>query len=110
MRSGELDRRITILRSTRTRDGFSSVPGAVAPAFSLWARKRVLGATEQLAAEQQGATVDAKFVVRWSAAALGISPRDQLVSDGVTYEISGTREDGYHGRRVAIEISAKAIA
>ncbi|NOV15879.1 head-tail adaptor protein [Ensifer adhaerens] len=106
--AGELDRRITIERLTKTVDEFNS-PVEVWSAFiTVWARRKDgsdLVKTEVLGAEQVGSFLLSHFVIRSSSAAKTVTPTDRINYDGHIWNIKGTKETS-EGRNRFIEISA----
>lgn len=103
----ELDRRLTLYRRDATDDGFSSSPGAPVEIGTVWAKKVDVSNTEMLAAAAVGQVITTRFLVRWTSQMTQLRPDDQAVCEGTRYEIVGWREA--RGRRVGIEITAKAI-
>lgn len=103
----ELDRRITILRATKGDDGFSSVPCDHVPLSTLWAGRKDVADSERVSAEAQGQTITSRFIVRWSPLTSTLQPADRLECEGTIFEIVGTKEA--RGRRIGIEITAKAL-
>lgn len=106
IRSGELDRRIIIMRAAVEDDGLSSVPGAMAALATRWAKKTDVSDGERIRASEQGQEITSRFLVRDDSVTRTITGKDMLVCEGRTYAISGTKE--YGGRRVGIEITATA--
>lgn len=104
---GKLDRRITIQRATTITDDFNE-PVESWPDFThVWASKTDVRDGEKWAAQEVGATITTRFVIRWSSKAGEITPKDRILSDARTYDIHGIKEIG---RRRYLEITAAARA
>ena len=71
-----------------------------------FAAKRDLSDGERWRAGEEQAHVTTRFTLRWSPFVDGITPKDRLVCEGVTYEITG-KKDGA-GRRRWIEFTCAA--
>lgn len=109
MRSGEMDRRVQFLRGSLQDDGFNTelvwtdvVTDAIGP--KLWAKKTDISDGEKWRASEVAASITTRFVLRWSAFTADITPKDRLICEGVTYDISGKKEVG--GQRDRFEITA----
>jgi head-tail adaptor len=105
--AGELDRRVTVLRSEIIDDGFSATSGEPTPVGRRWAKKTDVSDGEKVAAAAQGRTLTSRFLVRWDSLTAAITGDYHLECEGVVYEVTGTKEA--RGRRVGIEITAKAL-
>lgn len=108
--AGKLDRRITIERSTSVPDEFNEPEEAWLPLATVWAQRKDSSdvvKTELLGAEQLGAYILSRFVVRSSAVTKTVSPVDRLSYEGRIWEIKGTKETT-EGRNRFIEITAAA--
>lgn len=115
MEIGKLDRRIQFRRTTLVDGGMSTdwrwnvdSPEADNHGSPVWAAKRDVSDAEKWRASEVQAQIGTRFTVRWSSFTSGITPKDRLACEGVTYEITGVRETG--GRRRFLEISAVARA
>lgn len=106
--AGSLDRRIRVMRSLKMDDGLSAVPGEPVEIARRWAKKTDISDAERVAAASQGMTITSRFLMRWDSLTSTIGGADQLVCEGVTYEVVGAKEA--MGRRVAVEVTAKALA
>lgn len=104
--AGDLDRRVVIMRAVSIDDGLSSVPGAMEPIATRWAKKTDVSDGERMRASEQGQEITSRFLVRDDSVTRTITGKDMLVCDGRTFAVSGTKE--YGGRRVGIEITAIA--
>lgn len=107
MESGALDRRIVVLRATTSADAYNEPIEVWSDFLRLWAAKKDVSDRERLAAQEIGATITARFTVRWSINADGITPKDRISMDGRIYDIHGIKEIG---RRRFLEITAAARA
>lgn len=104
--AGKLDRRITLERSTLSDDGLSQVE-TWAPLAEVWAGMTPISDGERWRAGEVGATATHRFVIRHSSTSATLNPKDRLIYEGRTFNISGTKEIG---RREGIEITASARA
>lgn len=95
LRTGTLDRRITIQRPTETRSAplFEAIP-TFATYATVWASKRPATAKELLKARELGAEIDVAFDIRFSNDVRETDPTFRIVHDGVTHEIKGVIEIG----------------
>ncbi|PCG09655.1 phage head-tail adapter protein [Sphingomonas ginsenosidimutans] len=105
--AGELEWQIGIYRRPAEDDGFSSSPGTPVKVGEVWAKKSDIRDGERLAAAANGQIIEARFLVRYDEVTSALAASDQLDCEGVRYEVVGIREA--RGRRVGIEITAKAI-
>ncbi|MBW8814033.1 MAG: phage head closure protein [Caulobacterales bacterium] len=108
--AGDLDRRITLQRSSPARDAFGAkVAGPLgwADLASVKAKHTPVSDGERIRAQQNGASITDRFLIRWSKRLADLGARDQLVFEGRTYGITGVKPVG---RRVAVEITAIARA
>lgn len=105
MRAGDLDRRVTLMRASTAANSFNELVETWSPLATVWASKTDVSDGERFRAAAVGATIDARFQIRWSATVSTVGPRDQLVCEGRTYDISGVKEIG---RRLGLEITATA--
>lgn len=105
--SGDLDRRLTLLRPVR---GESPTGGEIIDyheAGTVWAGKRDVSDAERVKAEQVGSTLTTRFVVRWSSLTTSLASGWQVKTGGVRYAVTGVKEIG---RREGREITATALA
>ena len=105
--AGELQWQIGIFSRPTEDDGFSSLPGAPVKISEIWAKKTDIRDGERLAAAAVGQVIETRFLVRYDEIAPSLTSAGQIVCEGTRYEIVGWREA--RGRRVGIEITAKAI-
>lgn len=102
-----LDRRVQFERYAVTSDGFGAVETWAAHGSPVPAEKRDVSDAERMRASEIQAHITTRFKVRWSAFTSGITPKDRLICEGRTYDISGIKElDRRHG----LEITAAARA
>lgn len=107
MVSGKLDRRLQFRRATLADDGFQQAETWADHGAPVWGSKADISDGERWRAGEVAAHVTARFQVRSSAFSRAITPKDRLVCDGQTYDISGIKEVG---RRYMLEITAAARA
>ncbi|WP_417723959.1 head-tail adaptor protein [Salipiger sp.] len=107
--AGQFRYKVQFRRATRTDDGISEVETWADFGIPVRARRRDASDTERWRAAEVGATISARFVVRWSDLAAGITARDRLVCDGREYDLMAPREV-FDRRRRYIEFSATARA
>lgn len=104
MRSGRLDRLITIQVKTSTEDSFGEMIETWATLAEVWAELKYLRGSEWFAAQQEGASVDVIFRIRYRD---DVTPLNVIVYDSRTYDISAVLE---LGRREGLELYASARA
>lgn len=102
--AGSLDRRITLRRKTVTNTGLGMTE-AWADLGTVWASRKDVSDGEKAAAGKLQSTVAARFIIRSSDLARGLTPKDALVEGGRLFEITGIKE---LGRRDFLEITAEA--
>ena len=107
VRSGPLDRRVTIQRATVTVDDFGGETTAWSDVATVWGSKTDVPDGERWRAAEVAATITTRFQIRWSADVSSVSPKDRLYCEGRTYDISHIKE---LPRRVGLEITARARA
>lgn len=105
LRTGSLDRRITLQRATVTTDSFNNPVQTWATLVTVWASKLDVRDSERVAAKEVGAEIGTRFQIRWSETVRDLNPKDRLVYADRTYEIVNVKEVG---RREGLEISALA--
>lgn len=105
MSAGELDRRIQFRRAALIDDGYADSERFADHGTPVWAKKRDVSDGERWRAAEVSAQITSRFKVRWGPFTSGITPKDQLVCEGVTYAIVGIKEVG---RRRYLEITAAA--
>lgn len=103
-----LDRRIQFQRATLDFDGYQNVPTFHNHGPAVWAKKSDVSDAERWRAGEVAATITTRFLVRWSSFSAGLTPKDRLLCEGRTYDISGIKEG--EGRRQWLEITASGRA
>lgn len=105
--AGKLDRRISIQRYGVTYDDDNQPIEAWTPLTTVWASVQYASDGERVRAAEVGATITIRFQIRYSSVVAGVNPKDRVVYDGKTFDISAVKE---LGRREGQEISAAAAA
>jgi SPP1 family predicted phage head-tail adaptor len=105
IQAGELDRRITILRSTPVTNAYNEPVETFVAWRSFAAKRRDASASESYRAVEVGAQITARFTVRFSSDTATITPKDRIQFDGRDYNITAARQVG---RRRWIELDATA--
>ncbi len=103
--AGNLDHRIQFQRATVVDDGLTETLVFAAHGDAVWGSRKDISDGERWQAGALHAQVTTRFVVRWSAFAAGITPKDRLDCGEMGYEIVGIK---VIGRRKLIEITANA--
>lgn len=101
----DLDRTVTIQRSTSTSNDFNEPVETWADLTTERARRRDVSDGERLAAGQIGSHVMARFTIRSSSETRDAKPSDRLVHEGATWSIQGIKEAD-EGRHRFLEITA----
>lgn len=104
MRSGRLDRRLTLQRRTLTENDYGEPVETWTTLATVWAEKIPVRGAERYASMQTVAEVEERFKIRYRK---GLTPLDRVVCDGITYDVLGVLEIG---RREGWEILAKGRA
>lgn len=107
MEAGKLDRRITLQRYGITYNADNEPIEGFADLATVWASVQYASDGEKIRAAEVGATISIRFQIRYSSTVAGINPKDRVIYDGKTFDISGVKE---LGRREGLEISAAAAA
>ena len=100
---GDMSRRLVILRQSSTKDAMNSVILTFTTLTTIWGSYAPLSDGERFASGQMNAQLMARFQVRYSSLTSGITPKDRLQMDGLTYDIIAVKEID---RRRWIEITA----
>ena len=104
MRSGRLDRRLTLQRKTATENDYGEPVETWTTLATVWAEKIPVRGSERYAAMQTVAEVEERFKIRYRT---GLTPLDRVICDGITYDVQGVIEIG---RREGWEILARGRA
>lgn len=104
--AGKLDRRVQFRRATLADDGFQQAPTWANLGNPVWAEKKDVSDAERVRAQEVNAQLTTRFRVRRSTFTEGITPKDQLVCEGVAYEITGKKE--VDRRRMMFELTTVA--
>lgn len=105
--TGSMRDKVTVMRATLSDDGYTSAVETWAQhGGPIWAAKADLSDGERFRAGEVAAHITTRFVVRSSAFARGITPKDRLVCRGRHYDIFGIKDVG--NDRAMIEITAAA--
>ncbi len=104
MRSGRLDRRLTLQRRTLTENDYGEAVETWTDLATVWAEKIPVRGFERYASMQTVAEVEERFKIRYRK---DITPLDRVVCAGITYDVLGVLEIG---RREGWEILAKGRA
>lgn len=90
--AGTLDRRITLQRATVSYDAFNEPVATWGTLAVVSGGKRDASAAESYRAQEVGAQITTRFVVRYSPALVDLNPVDRLVFLSRTYNITAVRE------------------
>lgn len=108
MKSGALDRRITIQREVQTgTDGFNVPITQWTDLATVWASVTPMSDGERWRAAEVSAEVTTRFLIRYSSQVSTVNPKDRIQYEGRLYDIYGVKEVG---RREGLEITATARA
>ena len=106
LRWSDLDREVQFLRRGAGDDGFTSDAGPFAPHGEPVRAKRLdVSDGERWRAGEVASSIMSRFRVRWSPFTAGITPKDRLTCEGLTFDIVGLKEVK---RRQWIEITGSA--
>lgn len=105
MNAGALDRRLQFRRVTETNTGLGLEQTWANHGSAVWGSRKDISDGEKAAAGGVYAEVSARFVIRSSIFARGITPKDEFTCDGRLWRIVGMKE---LGRRDYIELTAVA--
>ncbi|WP_112317530.1 phage head closure protein [Rhodovulum viride] len=92
--SPRLDRRVTFERQGAGRNALNEPTGAWESLATLWAARTDLTETERAAAGQIGAVRAARFTLRRSDLALGLTAADRMKVGGHVWNITGVAARG----------------
>ena len=102
-----LDRRIQFQKAAISDDGFGEVETFANHGQPLFASKKDLSDAERARAGEISGQITTRFVVRWSPFTAAIGIKEQIICEGVTYNITGIKEA--QGRRQWLEITTAAV-
>ena len=106
---GTLDRRITIRRFSVMPNEFNEPIESWADLTSVWAKRTDASATESYRAQEVGAQISARFVIRYSTQVADVNPRDRIAFQGREYNITRVGEPvGTRNRWLEIDAVARA--
>lgn len=97
-----LNRVITLQRVTISRNGLGEGVETWATLATRKAARADVSAAEAFRAQEVGAQLGTRFTVRYSGTLASLNPRDRLLFDGRTYNITGVREK-QRGRWIEID-------
>jgi SPP1 family predicted phage head-tail adaptor len=103
---GALDRLVQFRRLSLSQGPFGQVEAWADHGLPHPAAKRDVSDAERQRAGEVQAHVTTRFQVRWSPVTAGITPKDRLVCEGRTYDITGIKE--MDGRRQWLELTCAA--
>lgn len=107
MDAGALDRRIELRRAISSRDALKGPAPVWHTLATVWASYEPVSDVERVRAQQTGAVITARFVIRWSSDVADLNAKDELRFDGALYAIAAVKPIG---RRLGLEITASAKA
>jgi SPP1 family predicted phage head-tail adaptor len=93
---------------TVTASAYNEPVESWATHLTLWARKFDTSAGEARAAAEVGASLSARFTVRWSNDTAGITAKDRLVYGGKTYNITAVRATPQRNTFIEIDTAVRA--
>jgi SPP1 family predicted phage head-tail adaptor len=106
---GQLDRRITIRRFSVVPNEFNEPVEIWADLATVWAKRTDASATESYRAQEVGAQISARFVIRYSTQVADVNPRDRIAFRSREYNIIRVGEPaGTRNRWVEIDAVARA--
>jgi hypothetical protein len=100
-----LDRRITFLRASNVDDGLAVVPTFTALAPVYFANVKEAAVNEQQGPGEVQSIIQTQFTCRSDALTITINPKDRILFQSVTYDITGRLEIG---RRMFVRFNAVA--
>jgi len=103
--SGAMDRLVQFRRAALADDGIAQVETFANHGSPVWAHRRDVSDGEKTRSGQSQAAIMARFTVHSGDLTRGVTPKDRLVCDAMTWEIVGIKEIG---RDYRLEITATA--
>ncbi len=106
--AGDLDRLILIRRATVAPNALNEQIETWSDLAQVRAKKEDVSAAERLRAQEVGATITARFTIRWSSQVADVNAKDRIYFDELRleYDIVAVRDSG--GRRKWRELDAVA--
>lgn len=104
VKSGELDRPISIERGTITTSDLGTQVATWSSIGTVWAKFTPIADSEKFAGGELAASADCRFLIRHG---MGVTPRDRIIFEGYIYSIVGVKEVG---RKLGQEITARSRA
>lgn len=108
MRIGELNRLVSIERSSRIDDGTASVDGPAISIGQRWAKKVDISDGERIAAGELGTFLASRFVMRADALTRAIGGKHVLRYQGTPYYVVGVKELGRRGKAIEITTASRS--
>lgn len=105
MSAGAMDRLIVIERDQGSADSFGQKTPNWQELATVWAKRTPIADGERWRGGEIAAQITHRFLIYWSGDVSGVTPKDRIVSEGMTYDIAGVKE---RGLREFIEITASA--
>lgn len=102
-----LDCRVTLRRATYTTSPLNTQIATWADLDTVWAEQSYRNASESDGVQQLRATLESRFVIRWSSIVADLNPKDRIMFDDREYDIKQVLPIG---RRQWLEIHAVARA
>lgn len=103
MEIGQLDRRITLMDYTTTRNDYGESVQSWTTTVTVWAATRHGSGNERMVAAKNTAVGDVIFTIRFRS---GITEKTRITWDSVNYDI---QHISFIGRRQFIDIIAKKV-
>ena len=103
MRSGQLDRRITLYRRTEGKDSAGQPVDEWQKLGNVWASWNPVRGSRRWQAQQHVERAAGYFEIRWRP---GILPVDEVEYDGMRFKVEGVPEEV--GRRVGLRLHVSA--
>ncbi|EPE95715.1 head-tail adaptor protein [Rhizobium grahamii] len=111
--TGDLDRRITFQRATKTNNEFNEPVEVWGDIGSVWTKRHDFSDSQRiefLAAGKVSAFAVSRFTVRSTSLTRSITPIDRLTHEGAVWQINSVKEVAEGGRRGYLEITASRSA
>ena len=109
MRAGDLDRRITIRRASLVPNEFNEPIEIWSDLRTVWAKRTDASASESYRAQEVGAQISARFLIRRTSQVADVNPLDRIAFHGREYNITRVAEPaGTRNRWLEIDAVARA--